>query len=99
MRIPTRTALGVSGLVFAGATVLGVSAAGPAGANTCCGGGHHRSASSASVFNKNFNFSRSDSEEAQRTHQRQFGFDHRNNVDEHQNNNNKKMMKKPDAEW
>jgi hypothetical protein len=93
MRIPTRTALGVSGLVFAGATALGVSVAGPAGANTCCGGGHHRSFSGASVKNRNFNFSRSDSEQAQRHHQRQFDFNHCNRFDHEQNE--KKEMKKP----
>jgi hypothetical protein len=39
----------------------------------CCGASHSASAQRASIFNRNFNFSRSDSEQAEA--QRQFHFD------------------------
>jgi hypothetical protein len=68
--IRKRAAVAVSGLVFGGAVALTVGAATPASA-----GDHHRGAQVVRVFNKNFNFSRSNSFQAQREHQRQFDFD------------------------
>jgi hypothetical protein len=85
MRIPKRTAIGVSGLVFAGAAALGVAAATPASAWGCCDSSHN--VSGVRVYNKNFNFSRSNSEQAQRTRQRQFGFHHDFNNFRDNNNN------------
>jgi hypothetical protein len=76
MGIRKRAAVAVSGLVFGGAVALTVAAATPASA-----GDHHRSHQRISVFNKNFNFSRSDSEQAQREHQRQNHFNHENRFD------------------
>ena len=80
MKISKRTAMGVTGLAFAGAAALGVGAAVPAGANVCCGSSHSRDFSSVSLYNKNFNFSRSDDAQAQRGRQHQFDFNrHRDN--------------------
>jgi hypothetical protein len=90
MKISKRTAMGVTGLAFAGVAALGVGAAIPAGANVCCGNSHSRDSSSVSLYNKNFNFSRSDDEQAQRTHQRQFDFDHRNDFNNREEDHHKK---------
>jgi hypothetical protein len=81
MGIRRRTAVVVSGLVFAGAAAVTVGAATPASAD------HHRSKDfqSVRVFNKNFNFSRSHSLQAQRQRGHQCNdrhhFDHHNNGD------------------
>jgi hypothetical protein len=75
MEIPKRTALAMSGLVFTGMAALTVVAATPASADWR--GHHSRNAQSVHIFNKNFNFSRSDNEQFQHENQRQ----HHNNND------------------
>ncbi|MGH3392609.1 MAG: hypothetical protein ACRDOO_27390 [Actinomadura sp.] len=65
-----RAAVVMSSLVFGGMAALTVGAAVPASA-----GDHHRGHQKVSIYNKNFNFSRSDSQQAQREHQRQSDFD------------------------
>lgn len=91
MRIPKRTAMGLSGLVIAGTAIIGVGAATPASANGCCGGGHHKSLGSAHVRNHNFNFSRSHSLEAQHLRQNQRHFNHHNDFFHHEEDEGKKM--------
>ncbi|MGH3392610.1 MAG: hypothetical protein ACRDOO_27395 [Actinomadura sp.] len=78
MGIRKGAAVAVSGLVLGGAAVLTVGAATPAGA-----GDHHRGHQSVRIANKNFNFSRSDSQQAQREHQNQRRFDHESDFFRH----------------
>jgi hypothetical protein len=61
----------VSGLVLGGTVALTLGAATPASA-----GDRHRSHQAVHIYNKNFNFSRSDSLQAQHARQHQNRFDH-----------------------
>jgi uncharacterized membrane protein YgcG len=76
MGIRKRAAVAVSGLIFAGAAAVTVGVSTPANA-----GDHHRGLQSVRIYNKNFNFSRSNSQQAQR--QRTHQCNDRHNFDHH----------------
>ena len=76
MGIRKRAAVAVSGLIFAGAAAVTVGVSTPANA-----GDHHRSGQAVRIFNKNFNFSRSNSAQAPRHRTPQCN--DRNHVDHH----------------